>query len=201
MRAGQSPERKRAKRAWQTMKRRCLEPGFRSFTRYGGSGIRICPQWMDFPQFLSDMGVPPSPEHWLGRLDTSKHYTPDNTIWTLRNPQMRRRQYCRRVIVQGETLTAAEAGRLPGLPTRNTVLRRWEAGFSLQNPKLPKIYKRSMWLTHLGETLPLPIWAQRIGVPNSLLWSRINRGMPIELAMTPKRFRLPRARATSMKKQ
>ncbi len=96
------------------MKRRCLEPGFKDFKRYGGAGIKICPQWLtSFDQFLADVGTPPTPHHWLGRKDTSRHYTPENTLWTERLPQMNRRQFCRKVIVQGKTLTAAEAGRLP----------------------------------------------------------------------------------------
>lgn len=181
-----SPERKRARDAWRVMKRRCLEPGFRDFQRYGGAGIRICPQWLaSFDQFLADVGPPPSPEHWLARKDTAKHYTPENTIWTERTPQMNRRQFCRKVIVQGQTMTAAEAARLPDQPTRNSVLRRWEAGFSLEHPKVAKLYKRSMWLTHQGETLPLPEWARRFGLPSSVVWNRIKRGLPLSELFLP----------------
>lgn len=194
-RSRQSPEEKRAINAWRVMKRRCLEPGFRDYPRYGGAGIKICPQWLaSFDQFLADLGLPPSPKHWLGRRDTSRHYTPENTQWTERTPQMSRRQFCRKVIVQDQTMTAAEAGRLPQQPTRNTVLRRWEAGFSLENPKLAKLYKRSMWLTYQGETLPLPEWARRHGLSPSVLWKRIKRGTPISeaffpLVPTPKRIK------------
>jgi len=189
-----SPERKRAVNAWRVMKRRCLEPGFRDFPRYGGAGIKVCPQWVaSFDRFLADVGLPPSPKHWLGRKDTSKHYTPENCTWTEPTPQKQRRQFCRKVIVQGQTLTAAEASRLPGQPTRNTVLRRWEAGFSLEQPRLAKLYKRSMWLTYQGETLPLPEWARRFGLPSSTVWQRIRRGVPISRAFSP----LKRSRAAN----
>ena len=185
-RSRNSPELKRARSAWRVMKRRCLEPGFRDFKNYGAKGIRICPQWLaSFDQFLADMGLPPSPKHWLGRKDTSKHYTPENTIWTERTPQMSRRQFCRKVIVQGQTMTAAEAARLPGQPTWGTVVRRWEAGFSLEHPKLAKLYKRSMWITHQGVTLPLPEWARRHGLSPSVLWKRIKSGMPPSKAFSP----------------
>lgn len=181
-----SPERKRARNAWRVMRRRCLEPAFRDFPRYGGAGIRICPQWLaSFEQFLADVGLPPSPKHWLGRKDTSKHYTPENCLWTEPTQQKQRRQFCRKVMAQGKTLTAAEVARLPGQPTRNTVVRRWEAGFSLEHPKRAKLYKRSMWLTYQGETLPLPEWARRHGLPNSLVWNRIKRGMPPSEAFSP----------------
>lgn len=188
MKKHRDPLMKRARSAWQVMHRRCKETTHRDFPRYGGRGIRVCPQWTTFEQFLRDMGLPPSPTHWLGRRDTSKHYTPENTIWTERAPQMNRRQFCRKVIVEGKTLTAAEAARLAGQPSRNTVLRRWEAGFSLENPKLAKLYRRSMWITHQGETLPLPEWARRLGLSSSVLWQRIKSGMPLDRAMTPKRL-------------
>jgi hypothetical protein len=139
-----------------------------------------------------DMGLPPTPTHWLGRLDTSAHYAPGNVVWTERTPQVNRRQFCRKVIVQGQTLTAAQAEQLPGQPTRNTILRRWEAGFSLESPKLSKIYRRSPWITHQGQTLPLPEWARRLGIPTNTLWHRIRSGMPLDRAMTPGRLRKPR---------
>ncbi len=185
----QSPEYKRAKRAWRVMKRRCLEQGFKDWPRYGGAGILIAPQWVEnFAQFLADVGLPPTTEHWLGRLDTSAHYVPGNVIWTLHAPQMSRRQFCRKVIVKGNAITPAQAARDPGQPTRNTVIRRWESGFSLEQPKLAKLYRRSMWLTYQGQTLPLPEWARRIGLPRGTLYQRIRKGMPLETAMTQQRY-------------
>lgn len=176
-----NPRLTRARNAWRVMKRRCLDQNFKDFSRYGGSGIKVCPQWRsNFEQFLKDVGLPPSKEHWLGRLDTSGHYTPENTRWTVRAEQINRRQFCRKVIVDGEILTAAQAARLSGQPTRNTVLRRMDAGFSLDHPKLPKLYKRSMWLTFQGETLPLPELAKRFGLPPGLVWHRVKRGLPLE---------------------
>lgn len=187
----------RARNAWRVMKRRCSEPGFKDYPRYGGAGIRICPQWLaSFDQFLKDVGLPPSTRHWLGRKDTAGHYVPENVLWTDCAPQQRRRQFCRKVIVHGQVMTAAEAGRLPNQPTRNSVLRRWDAGLSLEHPQMPKIYRRSMWLTYQGETLPLPEWARRIGLPSPVLWKRVKGGMPIERAMTPGLFREARKRSS-----
>jgi hypothetical protein len=85
-------------------------------------------------------------------------------------------------------MTAAEAARLPGQPTRNSVLRRLEHGLPLENPPAPVLRKASKWLTHGGETLPLPVWAVRIGLPIRLLWRRINSGMPLDKALTPRRL-------------
>jgi hypothetical protein len=176
---------KREASAWRVMRRRCLELKFKDYPLYGGAGIKICPQWQSFDQFIADMGPAPSPAHWLGRRDTAGHYTPENVIWTTQPEQERRRQFCRMVTIRDKTMTAAEAGRLPGLPSRNSVLHRVAGGFSLEAPKLAKLYRASTWITHQGETLPLPEWARRIGLPRHRLWQRIKRGMPVEKALTP----------------
>jgi hypothetical protein len=116
-------------------------------------------------------------------------YTPENVIWTLPTPQKRRRQYCHKVTLQGQIMTYAEATRLPDMPTWSTVRRRIKSGFSLEAPKLAKLYKKSKWVTWQGETLPLPEWAKRLGLPHSVLWARLNRGMPLERVMHPARYR------------
>lgn len=179
---------KREKSAWRVMRRRCLDVKFKDYPRYGGAGIKVCPQWETFAQFLKDVGPAPSPTHWLGRRDTSGNYTPENVIWTTCDEQQRRRQFCRLVSIDDQVMTAAEAGRLPGMPARNSVLRRMASGFSLKGPKLAKLYRKSIWLTYQGECLPLPEWARRIGLPHSLVWKRFKAGMVAERILTPHRF-------------
>ena len=83
-------------------------------------------------------------------------------------------------------MTAAEAGRLPGLPSRNTVLRRMGSGLPVESPAV-KLYRRSIWITHNGETLPLPEWARRAGLSRWMLHQRIKAGWPPELALNPER--------------
>lgn len=185
---------KRARSAWQVMLRRCYEKTHADYARYGGRGIKVCPQWREnFGQFLADLGLPPTPRHWLGRIDVTASYTPENVTWTTHAEQMRRRAFCRHVRVNGQTMTAAEAGRVPGQPTRNTVLRRRANGFSLERPKLPRLDPRTWWITWQGETLPLVQWARRFGLPYGTLRGRIERGMPLKLAMTSSRYWQPLA--------
>ena len=174
---------KRERSAWRAMIRRCTEPNHKDFPRYGQAGIRICPQWATFERFLADLGPAPTQRHWLGRLDVKGNYEPGNCEWTTQPPQERRRTFCRRVEIAGQLVTAAEAGRLPGQPTRNAVLRRMASGLPLDLP-MAKLYRRSMWLTHGGETLPLPEWARRAGLPRAALWHRIKHGWPVERALT-----------------
>lgn len=179
---------KRALNAWRAMIRRCTETRQKDYRRYGGAGIKVCPAWMaSFERFLMDMGPAPSPTHWLGRLNVLGDYEPGNCAWTTQAQQQRRRAYCRKVSRAGQVMTAAEIGRLPGMPDRNTVLRRLANGLPVENVSA-RLFKASIWLTHQGETLPVPEWARRIGLPSPVIIHRIRRGWSVERALTAGKF-------------
>lgn len=119
--------------AFRSMHRCCLEPQHKDFWRYGGASppITICERWLhQWQNFIQDMGEAPSEEHWLGRLDVTKGYSPVNTCWTLPTPQKRRRAYCKKIQLHGELLTIAEAARAFHLMD-GTLRYRLKVGMSL----------------------------------------------------------------------
>lgn len=181
---------RRARSAWHSMRKRCLNPRNHAWLRYGGCGIVICPQWGTFAQFLADMGLPPTPTSWLGRKDVTGHYTPANCLWTSQAEQQRRREFCHRVpLKNGQVLTAAEVARLPGMPGFQGVRNRHQRGFGLSPDQPKKLYRSSTWIHWQGTTLPTPEWARRLGIRPQALWHRLRR-MPLELAMKPGPYRI-----------
>jgi hypothetical protein len=131
-------------RIWGGIKRRCLNPGCKTYIRYGGRGITICPEWLSFQCFYADMGPRPSPDHSLDRINNDGPYAPWNCRWATRSEQQRNR-------------------------------------------------RDSVMITHNGETLTLYEWAERIGRPSHLIYSRLQGGMTIEDALSPA-DRTPRGR-------
>jgi hypothetical protein len=95
--AGKSPE----YGAWASMVGRCTNPNNRSWGHYGGRGIAVCERWMEFENFLADMGNRPSSDHSLDRINNDGGYGPGNCRWATRAEQSRNRRNNRLVTING----------------------------------------------------------------------------------------------------
>lgn len=81
--------------SWASMRKRCSLKSHRSYKDYGGRGIKICPEWDSFENFLSDMGARPDGKT-LDRIDVNGDYRPDNCRWaTLSEQQRNKRKFGR----------------------------------------------------------------------------------------------------------
>jgi hypothetical protein len=75
-------------KAWDSMKQRCLNPKNPSYIHYGGRGITICDRWLlSFESFYVDMGLSPSINHSVDRIDVNGNYEPGNCKWSTAREQ------------------------------------------------------------------------------------------------------------------
>jgi hypothetical protein len=65
---------------WMSMLQRCEYPRHKSYTDYGGRGIRVCDRWHVFENFLADMGEHPDGTT-IDRKNPDGNYELENCRW------------------------------------------------------------------------------------------------------------------------
>lgn len=90
------------------MKNRCNNPKAGRYEDYGGRGITVCDEWMEFEAFYRDMGPRPSKHHSIERRENDKGYSKENCHWATKVEQMNNRRNNILYERDGVTKTLAE---------------------------------------------------------------------------------------------
>lgn len=116
---------------WMRMKVRCTNSSAPNYGNYGGRGISVCDRWMDFKNFLADMGERP-PGTTLDRIDNDGNYTPENCRWADDVTQHRNTRANVNLTYKGKTQCLAAWADELGI-RRNTLQKRIAKGWSIQS--------------------------------------------------------------------
>lgn len=99
------------------MKGRCNNENHHKYPLYGGRGIKVCERWMDFSNFLEDMGERPEGTT-LDRIDSEKGYEPGNCRWATPTEQNRNKRTSVYLELHGILATIEEWAEVCGIDPR-----------------------------------------------------------------------------------
>ena len=123
---------------WGQMVQRCTNQSNKRFSSYGGRGIELDPEWLEFENFYRDMGPRPTAKHSIERCDNDLGYSKDNCEWApLEAQNSNTRRNCR-VVLGGVTKTITQWCRDLDLNYRTVksrlVVYGWEAERAFSTP-------------------------------------------------------------------
>ncbi len=112
------------------MKQRCTNPNHRAYKDYGGRGITVCEQWLQFHYFLRDMGERPEGTT-LDRIDNDKGYYKENCRWATGYEQGWNRRGC-----------SDSKSQIKGV-SFNSATKRWQAAATYMGKRYYLYHGRS----------------------------------------------------------
>lgn len=116
---------------WSSMLGRCRNKRDAGYHRYGGRGITVCDRWLDFKNFLEDMGEKPDGMS-IDRKDNNKGYCKENCRWATQKEQCRNTRRNVMLTYNGETKCLAEWSEETGI-SRGILKRRINQGFDAED--------------------------------------------------------------------
>lgn len=176
---------------WICMRQRCLNPKAADYPRYGGRGIKICPEWQaSFLAFYQDMGERPE-KKTLDRIVTNGDYCKSNCRWASAQGQIRNTRVNRCIEFDGETKCLVEWAEALGIPS-GTISARIRRGWSVEQALTTTTVRAQLGVAHNqrlitfnGETHNIKEWAAIAGMNHHTLHQRLTRHrMPFEEAIT-----------------
>jgi hypothetical protein len=111
---------------WHGIMNRCHNKNQKYFKHYGGRGIGVCERWLNFNNFLADMGECPDGRS-IDRIDNDKGYSPENCRWATRSEQSRNTRLVTKVEIHGIVKSLKDWTEEFGL-NHNTVVSRITRG-------------------------------------------------------------------------
>ncbi len=165
------------------IKDRCYNTKTPAYPRYGGRGIFMCDRWRNsFHAFVYDMGIRPSPEHSIERVDNDLGYCPENCVWATRQQQSRNRSNNVVLSQDGKTMCLAEWAQELGMSQKLLYCRNQR---KMDHTKIfyrGKIVKRGWKID--GVLVPYHDLEKKYGVCRHAIRDRHRRGWSFEKAVT-----------------
>lgn len=124
---------------WRNIKDRCYNQKNKSYSFYGGRGIKMCDEWFsDFVSFYNWSYLNGYKEGLqIDRIDTNGDYSPENCRWVDKLVQANNTRRNVYVTINGETKSVPEWSRILGVNQRSVhtrISKGWDPVLALTTP-------------------------------------------------------------------
>ena len=171
--------------AWAGMKQRCFNKNNASYHNYGGRGIVVCDDWLNFEPFY-EWAMTNGYEEGLTieRKDVNGNYEPNNCCWIPKAEQTLNTRINRRVRYRGEVKTLSEWANELNLDYQvvydRLVRMNWDIERSFETPIENPWTSRERLISYNTKTQNVAEWARELGVTYSSLYKSLSRGISLE---------------------
>lgn len=123
---------------WAGLKSRCLNPTNPKYKNYGGRGIKVCDEWLDFVGFKSDIydlylnATKNNNDIEIDRINVDGNYEKNNCRWVSRLVNANNKRNSRLLNLNGAVHTLPEWGRITGIGKYNLENRIYKYGWTVE---------------------------------------------------------------------
>lgn len=133
---------------WEGLIARCTNKKDRSWSGYGGRGIKVCNEWLEFNNFRHDMHqeyLEHIERHGakntsLDRIDNEGPYSKENCRWATRKEQANNRRSNRLIELEGQRNTVGRWSEILGI-NRSVIEGRLRSGWSVERALTTEVIK------------------------------------------------------------
>ena len=171
--------------AWHDMKRRCFNHNTKQYLDWGGRGITVCDRWLDFENFLADMGSRPTSKHSLDRIDNDGDYSAENCKWATKAEQQNNKRNNKPLIkIDDVTLTITQWAKKMGYGEM-VIQGRLNLGWSDYDAVMTPVETGKL-ITIENDTRTIVQWENKMGYGKNVIQGRLNLGWSeYRAVMTP----------------
>lgn len=127
---------------WKGIKSRCLNQKDAYYQDYGGRGIELDESWVEFDNFLNDMGDKPEGTS-IDRIDNDKGYSKSNCRWATTRQQNNNQRSNRILTYNNESLSISQWARRTGI-NKGTLKGRANLGWATKDILTKPVRKREL---------------------------------------------------------
>lgn len=127
-------------KSWVSMITRCNNKKTIQYKNYGGRGIKVCPEWLDFNNFLKDMGEKPNNFMQLDRINNDGDYSKENCKWSTRKENCNNKSNNVKYNFNGKMLSVTEISRVSGI--NRTRISNWKNRSKYSVEKIELLIKK-----------------------------------------------------------